>query len=234
MTLFLLAQVVTIAIFASGAADPNTAKPVATPWVYTAPVPICDQPPVAETLPVSDPTEGVYEDLSRPGRTCRFSMTAQVSTLLPTTPYKGAIKIGSGLYGAFTSAFTLGGAQAAHECDTTPVSPTTIPVGALFSLKWCHPMTDTGGQPTVITSWRVYRNGVLLASTPTVGTTTSSTGFKLITLQWSEPVAATNISYVLSATNVAGQSVMSAPLVLTVTAIPTVPVAPSRGRVTQP
>ena len=125
-------------------------------------------------------------------------------------------------------------AQATHECDTTPVSTTTIQVGALFSLKWCHPMTDTGGAPTTITAWRVYRNGVLLAATPTVGTTVSSTGFRLVTLQGSEPVAATNISYVLSATNATGQSVMSAPLVLTVTAIATVPVAPSRGRVTVP
>src|SRR4051812_14921958 len=96
-----LAQAATVAIFASTATDPNVSVPLSTA-VYT---PVCSQPVFAETLPILNPADGFYTDPASALSDCRVAVTTQIAALPDGSGYRGAVKIGSGLFGPFSSAF---------------------------------------------------------------------------------------------------------------------------------
>ena len=102
------AQSATVAIFNAAATNPNTAKPLATPVVYGAP--LCNQPFANEPSPIVDPIIGYYLDPNLPTtRNCQVDVTAQIRALPVGSGYKGAVKVGTGLYGEFSTGFRRDG-----------------------------------------------------------------------------------------------------------------------------
>lgn len=226
------AQAATIAVFTAAATNPNVNVPVAPAVVYATPT--CNQPAFTEIPPITNPTDGFYQDPANALRDCAINVTAQMAALPVASGYKGAIKLGTGLYGPFSTSFAVA-AQVAHPCDTTPASPTLVNTNQGFTLGWCHPSLDTLGAPTVITSWRVYRNNVLVTAIVTAGATANAAGLKFYTTPRTE-AAAIVASFEVAAVSAGGEGARMPALALTVVQPPppALPVAPSRGRVTVP
>lgn len=219
------AQSATVAIFAGSATDPNTAKPLNTPVTYA---PVCGYTPkMIETTPIINPAVGAFDDPANPLLDCRLDVATQFAALSIGSGYKAAVRVGTGPYGAFSNAFAV--QSTTHPCDTTPISRTTALVGQPVTVGVCHPLLDVNGNPTTPTSYRVYRNGILLTLTPTVSAA-SLTGWVLASFTRTETVAGSS-SYEVSAVNAVGESTRSAPLAVTVTQPAAVPVPPGRGRI---
>jgi hypothetical protein len=218
------AQAATVAVFAPSVTNPNAATPISSA-VYS---PNCNQAFVAQSATLTNPTEGRYADPANAARDCLFNLTAQVAALPVGTGYKGAIKLGTGLYGPLTSAFAVAAAQAPHECDSTPASPASVNVAQAFTIGWCHSGTN-------VTGWRVYRNGVLQTVTVTPGATTNAAGDRYYTISRSEAAAATNVVYEVSGLNGVTEAARVTAATLNVVQPPPPAPAPiTRPRITVP
>jgi hypothetical protein len=91
---------VTIAIFTTGATDPNVNSPVAPPVTYR--MATCGAALGAEQL--VNPTTAFWNN-ALSGTECTITITPQITALTNGT-YKGAMRIGGGRYGTFSSTFT--------------------------------------------------------------------------------------------------------------------------------
>lgn len=219
------AQAATVAIFASTATDPNVSAPLSSA-VYT---PVCSQPAFTETLPIINPADGFYADPASALSDCRIALTAQIAALPNGTGYRGAVKIGNGLFGPFSSAFAVAAAQVAHPCDSTPSSPASVNVGQGFTLGWCHSGAN-------VTAWRIYRNGVLVSGvTVTPGATVNAAGDRYFTVSRSEAAVAASVIYEIAGVN---GTTEAAHLIMSALAVvqppPPAPAPATRGRVTVP
>jgi hypothetical protein len=228
------AQAATVSVFAPAVTNPNAATPLSSA-TYT---PICNQAPAPEvigTVTATTTVEGRYADPANAARDCVMDLTSQLRALSAGTGYRAAGKLGTAPFGNLSTAFAVAAAQTAHPCDTTPASPPTVNVGQPFTLGWCHPSRDTNGNTTTVSSWRVYRNGVLLPGvTVTAGTTTNAAGLRYYTAPRTETVAGP-VSFDYTAVNAVGESAHSSPAIAMQVVPPaTVPVAPSGGRITIP
>lgn len=221
------AQSATVAVFSSTVVDPNATAPVQPPVTYVAPV--CNQPVILDQGSVTNPIEGAYADPMDPSRECRVAIAAQLGAVAAGT-YKGAVRLGAGLYGPLSNAFTLA-AQVAHPCDGTPASVPSKLVGQSFEFGWCHDGTDTNGTPTSLTAWRVYRNGVLLSGVSvSTGTVANGQGLVYSSFQRTETTSGV-VTFETSAVNTVGESAKLAPVTVTITVPPAPPSAPVKGRI---
>lgn len=226
LTVSVGAQPVTVAVFAASATNPNTALPVAVPVTYT---PTCQQTPkVIEVPPIVNPTVGAFDDPANPTtHDCRLNLAPQVAALVVGSGYKAAVRLAGAPYGVFSTAFAV--QPPPHPCDTTPTSRTTALVGQSVTVGYCHPQLGTGGDTVTVTSFRLYRNGVLLTVTPTISAP-SVTGWVFASVTRVEGIAGVS-TYDMSAVTALGEGARSAALGVTVTQPATLPVAPSRGRI---
>ncbi len=213
-----LAQAATIAIYASSALDPNTAMPVANPVTYLSPR--CDQAAFTEPQPLTNPTEGGYDDPVKAGRFCLVDVTAQIAVLPAGINYKGAVRLGSGIYGPFTGAFAVA-AQVTHPCDgPAPTAGNVIAGSRTFT--WCWDGKDTNGNPTTPSSWALYVNGSRnVLSSVTVGTTANAAGMRLYSV--TIPIPSGTTAYEVVAVNTIGEAAKSATFTVTAALPATVP-----------
>ena len=113
-----------------------------------------------------------------------------------------------------------------HYCDTNPPTASTVNEGSV-ALKWCHPLRDTNGNATTITTWALYANNIRTGLT---GVTTNgvpnTSGFVLYEASVGFPRG--NYTLQLAAVNATGGGAKSGPFVLGVVAPASVPVAPSK------
>jgi len=168
--------------------------------------------------PIVNPSTGFWVDPANATRECRVTLSAQLAALPAGGPYKGAVKLGTGAYGPLSTAFTLAAAQA-HPCDG-PFPTTATVVEGTRTIEWCHAGLDTNGNPTTVTSWRVYVDNALAATilpaAVTIGSTANAAGLRL----HSSTLAVTRGSRAvqMSAVNAVGEAARSIVFTATVTA----------------
>ena len=136
--MMLLLQAATIALFAAGVVDANTATPVATPVTYSSP--LCGQVRLPESPPPILNPAIVFWDETAPTE-CRVTVTPQVAALPVGSGYTAAVKIGTGLYGPPSTAFSVSAAQV----------PTII-AGQPFTVRAPHDCANA-------TAYRLYLDG---------------------------------------------------------------------------
>lgn len=217
------AQSATIAVFPATATDANTATPIAAPAVYATP--LCDQPATVETIPITNPTQGSWSDPANGARDCIANVSVQLASLAPGT-YRGAVKVGAGLYGALSSSFALA-AQAGHPCDGTAATTGAVLEGAR-TLAWCFAGVDVNGAPTTVTSWAVYVDNVrstVSTGSVTVGATANAAGLRLYTAPLTVVRGARSIQ--VAGVNGVGEAARSGAFSVTVSPPPGVPAASS-------
>jgi hypothetical protein len=223
VTALLVAQSATVAVFSSNATDPNTATPVAAPVTYSTPT--CNQPLGVETpSPILNPQTGFWVDPANSARECRVNIASQIAAL-PVGGYKGAVRLGAGVYGAFSTAFAVA-AQPAHPCDGPPPSSGATVAGPR-TVAWCHSGLDANGTATTVTNWRVY-DGATVTTVPlssvTVGSTANAQGLRLYSTTLT--LAAGSRSLQVAGVNAVGEGPRSPAFALTVTPPAAVPAAP--------
>jgi len=224
------------AIFGPSVSAAEWADAVVPPVTFKAGSTPCDRPKLVCPC-VLGPKSGTVEVRFNNPADSNFDCEVSLSLVQvpPGSGYRVALQrqdvTGRSVWSAFSPAFAR---QAAHECDSTPVSPGTMTAGQSVTVGFCHSGTDaTGTSP--VTSWRVYRNGPLLPGVPvTAGATANAEGLRYYTFQRTESAAGA-VTYEVDAVNAVGPSATRLTLpAITVQAAATVPAAPSRGRITVP
>lgn len=222
-----------VSVFGPSVTNPATATPIAPAVVYPIASVPCGQPKVTESQPpIVNPYEGRFDDPASPAtRDCAVPIESQVTALPSASGYQIAYRplIGStpGAWSPLSSTFAVA-AQAAHPCDG--VAPTSgSVVSGSRTVSWCWNGLDTNGQPTTVTSWAIYVDGVrAVLGTVTVGATANSAGLKL----YSAPVTLSAGSHTvqIAGVNATGEAVKSASFSAQVTVPPAPPsVAVIRG-----
>lgn len=199
----------------------STATPISA-VTYPATQARCGQAiEIATALEVNQ-TEAHFDDPASPVLfDCVLPVTPQISALAIGT-YKAALKPNTGTtFGAFSNVFAV---QVPHPCDGTPPTLASAVEGAR-TLTWCSDGQDANLQPTTITGWALYTDGVRSTlSGVTIGATANATGEKLcsavITITRGMHV------YTVAGVNATGEGSKSDPLTATITAAAAPPKKP--------
>jgi hypothetical protein len=218
-----------VAVFGPTVTNPATSAPVAPAVVYPVASVPCGQAKAAETAqPIVNPYEGRFDDPASPTtKDCAVPIESQILGLPAGSGYTIAYRPMAGdsllAWSPLSSTFAVA-AQTVHPCDG--VAPTSGSVlSGTRTLSWCFNGLDANGQPTTVTSWVAYIDGVrTILGTVTVGTTANGAGMKL----YSAPVTLASGTRVvqIAGVNAVGEAVKSASFTSTVT-VP--PAAPSAG-----
>lgn len=207
------AQSATIAVFPSAVTNPNTGTPVRPAVAYTGTAVRCGQIRTTESpAPIVNPAEGWYADPVDATKDCFVDIATQVAAIPVGSGYKAAIKIGTGTFGALSTAFAV---QATHPCDGTAPTSGTVLEGTR-TLTWCWDGLDTNGSATTPTGWAFYTDGVRsLVTGVTVGATANAAGQKLYAV--SVPITRGTHSLQMSAVNAQGEAASKPVFAATVT-----------------
>lgn len=121
------------------------------------------------------------------------------------------------------------GAQT-HYCDTAVVTSGTGTAGQTMELKFCHPLLDSNNQPTTLTGFAFYDNGVRRVINLTQGTKSAISGLWEFTGSYVVPNQAGLHTLELAAINAIGEGPKAGPFALTVSGTPASPAAGSNFR----
>jgi hypothetical protein len=217
-----------VAVFPPSTTNPATATPVAPAVSYPASAVPCGQPKAAETAqPIINPYEGRFDDPVDSTKDCAMPIDAQIQALPVGAGYLAAYQplVGAtpGAWSPLSTPFAVVAAQTTHPCDGTAPTTGTVQAGAR-TISWCYSGLDANGQPTTVTGWAAYVDGVRSTlGTVTVGATANGAGLKL----YQAPITLAAGSHVvqIAGVNATGEAVKSVSFSSTVTVPPAAPAA---------
>lgn len=216
-----------VAVFGPSTTDPAVDTPVGPVVSYPIAIVACSQTKASETpQPIVNPYEGRFDDPTDATKDCAVPIEAQVLALAPGAGYKTAYRALAGAtpgaWSPLSSPFAVAAGQA-HPCDGVPPVTGTVQSGTR-TISWCFSGLDANGQPTTVTTWAAYVDGVrTMLGSVSVGATANAAGLKL----YQAPITLASGTHVvqIAGVNATGEAVKSASFSTTVTVPPAVPAA---------